>query len=64
MVPKGQHVVPRGNKWVVQRSGASRVTAIFSTQEEAIEKARKLARKERGVIYVHDKFGRIRDRVA
>ena len=42
MSSKGQHVVPRGNGWAVQRSGAERASGIFTTQQEAIERAREI----------------------
>lgn len=62
MAPKGQHVVPSGSKWSVRRSGAAKATAIYSTQEEAIERARNIARREKGEVYIHGRDGRIRDR--
>ena len=57
-----QHVVPRGGKWAVRKGGSWRVTRRYETQREAIEAARKLARKQRTVLYIHGEDGRIRQR--
>ena len=37
-----QHVVPRGSGWAVKGEGNSRATAITSTKQEAIDKARNI----------------------
>lgn len=62
MPRKGQHVVPSGGKWSVRRAGASRATVTYDTQEEAIEKARDIARNQGTELYVHGRDGRIRER--
>ncbi|MCJ9751958.1 DUF2188 domain-containing protein [Neorhizobium sp. BETTINA12A] len=62
MSKKGQHVVPNGDKWSVRKAGASRASGTFGTQQEAIEKARDLARNQRTELYIHDREGRIRER--
>lgn len=62
MSSKSQHVVPSGNRWSVLTSGASRASAIYSTQSEAIEIARAKARKAGTELYIHGKDGRIRER--
>ncbi|MCJ9671261.1 MULTISPECIES: DUF2188 domain-containing protein [unclassified Neorhizobium] len=62
MSKKGQHVVPNGDKWSVRKAGASRASGTFGTQQEAIEKARDLARNQRTELYIHDRDGRIRER--
>jgi Uncharacterized protein conserved in bacteria (DUF2188) len=36
MKKQGIHVVPRGDKWAVERGGASRASKIVETQREAI----------------------------
>jgi len=58
----GQHVVPNGSKWVVRRAGASRATATYSTQKEAVDVARKIAKNQKTELYIHGKDGRIRKR--
>ena len=62
MATKGQHVVPRGNKWAVRKAGAEKVTRRFDTQQEAIKAARGIARNQRAEVYVHGRDGRIRER--
>ncbi|MBI4922899.1 MAG: DUF2188 domain-containing protein [Devosia nanyangense] len=62
MSSKSQHVIPGGGKWRVVRSGATRASGTFETQEEAIARARELARSEHSELYVHGSDGRIRER--
>lgn len=62
MSKKGQHVVPRGGKWVVRSAGASRSSGTYSTQGEAIKVARERARTQQTELYVHGRDGRIRER--
>lgn len=62
MSGKGQHVVPNGAKWSVRRAGASRASGTYDTQEQAIEKARDLAKSQHAELYIHGRDGRIRER--
>ena len=62
MPRKGQHVVPRDNKWAVRKSGSDRVTRKYETQHEAIKAARQIARNQRTEVYIHGQDGRIRER--
>lgn len=62
MPKKGQHVVPNGSKWSVRRAGAKRASGTFSTQKEAIQRAKDLAITQGTELYVHGKDGRIRER--
>ncbi|HEY6631827.1 MAG TPA: DUF2188 domain-containing protein [Rhizobiaceae bacterium] len=64
MAAKGQHVVPSGGKWSVRKAGASRASQTFSTQGEAIEAAKKIAKNQGTELYIHGENGRIRDRVS
>ncbi|MCY4463454.1 MAG: DUF2188 domain-containing protein [Albidovulum sp.] len=61
MTTKGQHVVPRNEKWAVRRTGSDRVAKTFNTQKEAISEGRRIARKHCTELYMHGD-GRIRDR--
>jgi hypothetical protein len=62
-MPKaGQHVVPKGKKWSVRRAGALRASGIFDTQEEAMIRAKELARNQKTELYIHGQDGRIRER--
>lgn len=62
MSKKGQHVVPRGDKWSVRRAGASRASGTYSTQQEAVEAAKRIAQNQQTELYIHGRDGRIRER--
>lgn len=62
MAKQGQHVVPSGGKWSVRRAGASRASGTFNTQNEAIERAREIARNQGTELFIHGRDGRIRER--
>ncbi|WP_323737631.1 DUF2188 domain-containing protein (plasmid) [Methanosphaera sp. ISO3-F5] len=55
------HVTPRENKWTNIISGNQRVTALFETQQEAIDAARtKAITHEDTEVIVHRRDGKIR----
>jgi len=56
------HVIPRANEWVVVSEGRPKPTSVHGTQLEAIEVARRVAKKSRGQLVVHARSGRIRAR--
>jgi len=62
MRAKAQHVVPNGHKWSIRKAGSSRATRTFTTQQEAIKKARVIAKQQGTELYVHGRDGRIRER--
>ena len=53
MERRSQHVVVRGEKWAVRRTGSKRVTRLFDTKEEALNLARKLAIEQRCKVLIH-----------
>lgn len=57
-----QHVVPRDGEWAVRGAGNARDTRRCSTQAEAIEVARRVARNQRSELLVHGRDGRVRER--
>ncbi|RMF28855.1 MAG: DUF2188 domain-containing protein [Bacteroidetes bacterium] len=57
-----QHVVPHPEGWAVKGEGNERYTAVFRYQDEAIERARQIARNYGADVIVHRKDGSIRDR--
>lgn len=59
---KGQHVVPNGDKWSIRKAGSERASGTFATQKEAVENAKKIAKKQKTELYIHGKDGRIRER--
>jgi hypothetical protein len=59
---KNQHVVPHGEDWAVRGEGNSRATTVHSTQQEAIEHAREIARNQQSELLIHGTNGQIRER--
>lgn len=59
---KNQHVVPRDGKWAVVGEGNGRATVIASTQSEAIDKGRAIARHQESELLIHGRSGKIRER--
>jgi Uncharacterized protein conserved in bacteria (DUF2188) len=58
-----QHVVPsQGGGWAVRRSGSSRASRVFETQNDAVRYARQIAQKEGSELYVHSSDGTVRHR--
>lgn len=59
---KNQHVVPHDDGWAVRGEGNSRLTSTHSTQSDAIDAARNIARNERSEVVIHRPDGTIRDK--
>lgn len=59
---KNQHVVPKGTDWAVKGAGNEKNTRIVSTQKEAIDIARGIARNQQSELIIHRKDGRIREK--
>lgn len=62
MSKRGQHVVPSGTGWSVRKAGSSRASGTFTTQRDAIAKARTIAKNQRTEVYIHGRDGKIRSR--
>jgi len=59
---KNQHVVPHQGKWAVKGAGNERNTVITNTQQQAIEKARQIARNQESELLIHGRNGKIREK--
>ena len=60
---KNQHVTPRPDgQWQVIGENNQRATAITSTQQEAIEIGRNIARNQHSELVIHRPNGQIRDK--
>lgn len=59
---KNQHVVPHSDGWAVKGENNSKATAVTSTQKEAINIARDIARNQQSELLIHGENGRIRAR--
>ena len=62
MMKKNQHVVPHNNQWAVKGAGNGRATSVHSTQNQAIEHAREIAKNQQSELLIHGKNGQIRER--
>lgn len=62
MAKKNQHVVPREGGWAIKGAGSARATRIFSTQREAIQAGRAIARRQGSELLIHGRDGRIREK--
>lgn len=59
---KNQHVVPNGKDWSVKGAGNEKNTRIVSTQKEAIDIAREIARNQQSELIIHKRDGKIREK--
>ena len=59
---KNQWVSPREGGWAVHGEGNSRDTAVFSTQSEAIARAREIAINQKSELIIQGRNGRIRSK--
>lgn len=57
-----QHVIPNNGEWQVKREGSDRATKNFTTQQQAINYARDIARKQQSELVIHGRDGRIRNK--
>ncbi|MCB0531533.1 MAG: DUF2188 domain-containing protein [Lewinellaceae bacterium] len=58
-----QHVVPHPEGWAVKGEGNAKYTAVYEYQEDAIERAKDIARNYGADVIIHRKDGSIRDRI-
>ena len=54
------HVVPDGDGWAIEREGESGVISTHRTQQEAIDRARDIARGDEVELVIHGADGQIR----
>lgn len=59
-----QHVVPHKNGWAVKGEGNEKYTAVYDTQNEAIDRAKGIAKSYKSDVIIHKKDGTIRDRMS
>jgi uncharacterized protein YdaT len=59
---KNQHVVPHQGKWAVKGEGNQKNTLITDTQEQAIAKAREIAKNQESELLIHGRDGAIREK--
>ncbi len=62
-IKKNQHVAPYSEgRWAVRKEGADKVSKTFSTQSDAVNFGRIIAKNNNAELFIHSKDGRIRDR--
>jgi hypothetical protein len=59
---KPVHVVPRGDRWAVERDRSRRASSLHDTQAEAERAGRPLARADETEFFLHGRDGQIRER--
>jgi uncharacterized protein YdaT len=62
MAKRNQHVVPHPEGWAVKPKGGKRPSSVHDTQQEAIDRAREVARNQESELFIHRPDGRIRER--
>jgi hypothetical protein len=62
MARRNQHVVPHPEGWAVKPAGSQRASAVFPTQQDAIERGREISQNQGTELFIHDRGGRIRER--
>lgn len=61
---KTYHILPHPKGgWSVKSSSSDKVLRKFPTREKAISNAKKVAKSQKSVIYVHGKDGFVRDSI-
>ncbi|MBS1517919.1 MAG: DUF2188 domain-containing protein [Bacteroidetes bacterium] len=59
---KNQHVVTAGDRWAVRGEKNSRRTRITRTKQEAVERARRIAKNQKTELVIHNRDGKICDK--
>jgi uncharacterized protein YdaT len=62
MPKRNQHVVPHANGWAIKPENGKQPSSVHSTQREAIDQARTIAKNQQSELLVHGKNGQIRER--
>ena len=61
---KTKQVLQGENGWVVKNLYSSNATRIFSTKAEAVQNARKMAKKQKTNLFIHGRDGSIQERIS
>lgn len=62
MTGKNQWVTKREEGWAVRGEGNSRDTSHHSTQQQAIDAAREIAKNQGSELFIQNRHGQIRER--
>ena len=58
-----QHVVPHEEGWAVKGEGNEKYTGVYKYQQDAIERAKDIAKNYGSSVIIHREDGTIRDRM-
>ncbi len=58
---RDQHVIPHPSGWAVMSANGRKIGIICTSEDEAVEHGRELARRMRSVLVLHRDTGEIRD---
>jgi uncharacterized protein YdaT len=60
-----RYVVPyEANKWAIKNEGADRVEKVFDNKKEAVQQARKEARKSNASLTIQKRTGKVQQRIS
>ncbi len=59
---KNQHVTKHPNGWQVKGEHNSKATKVTKTKEEAVEKAKEIAKNQESELIIHNKNGQISEK--
>ena len=59
---KNVHVTKRENGWAVKTSGSEKAVKITSTQKEAIEVGKSIAKNQQSELIIHGTDGKFREK--
>jgi len=59
---KNQHVVKHERGWAVRGENNTKVTKVFDTQEQAIQKGKRIATNQKAELLIHGRNGKIREK--
>ena len=62
MSGKSQHVVLHKDGWAVKGAGNSRATIVQPTQQQAIDRAREIVKRQHTELVIHGRNGKIREK--
>lgn len=54
-----KHVVPHNGQWAILREGNEKVSHVYHTKEETVDKAKEIVENEDVKVVVHKKDGKI-----
>ncbi|MFC7395194.1 DUF2188 domain-containing protein [Scopulibacillus cellulosilyticus] len=64
LMDKGEHVIPHSNGWAVQSQDAKKPSEVLDHKDEAVKRAKEIAKNKGTEVIIHKKNGKIQDRVS